>query len=121
MSVSIVVVCSLPLIAVCVFSCRKHSLYETAEDEFGNLDFQRSQHGTGMSKGGEAKRFVAELQTLADRTFNNLFTSQQLYQLSKDMQLRVANFEDFLDSLNNQGYLLKKGNKVFKLQTSSLG
>jgi DNA helicase MCM8 len=99
---------------------RKYSLYETYEDEFGNLDFQRSQHGTGMSKGGEAKKFVAELQALAERTFNNLFTTQQLYQLAKDMQLRVTNFEDFVDSLNNQGYLLKKGNQVYKLLTSSL-
>jgi len=99
---------------------RKYSLYESCEDEFGNVDFQRSQHGTGMSKGSEAKRFVAELQNIVERTFNNLFTTQQLYQLGKDLGVGVKNFDDFIDSLNNQGFLLKKGNRVYKLSTSSV-
>lgn len=29
----------------------KHSLWESYKDEEGNLEFERSQHGTGMSRG----------------------------------------------------------------------
>jgi DNA helicase MCM8 len=34
----------------------KHSLFDTYEDEVGNLDFSRSQNGTGMSKRETVKR-----------------------------------------------------------------
>jgi len=37
-----------------------------------------------------------------------------------ELNIRVANFEDFIESLNYQGYLLKKGNRVYKVQTSSV-
>ena len=33
--------------------------------------------------------------------------------------LQVKNFDDFIFSLNNQGYLLKKGPQIYQLQTSS--
>ena len=33
--------------------------------------------------------------------------------------LQVRNFEDFIYSLNNQNYLLKKGPKLYQLQTAS--
>jgi hypothetical protein len=46
--------------------------------------------GTGMSKGSEAKRFVAELQQIAERSYNNLFTSQQLFQLGKGYFLSIS-------------------------------
>ena len=33
-------------IVICFF----HSMYDTYSDEFGMVDFQRSQHGSGMSQ-----------------------------------------------------------------------
>lgn len=32
-----------------VMEIMKYSLLDTFSDDFGNLDFQRSQHGSGMS------------------------------------------------------------------------
>jgi hypothetical protein len=35
------------------------------------------------------------------------------------MHLKVRDFEEFLMALNTQGYLLKKGNKMYQLVTAS--
>ena len=62
----------------------------TYSDEFGKLDFERSQHGSGMSNRSQAKRFVSALNSIAERTYNNLFDLQQLRQIAKELQIRVS-------------------------------
>ncbi|XP_064411395.1 DNA helicase MCM8 [Latimeria chalumnae] len=100
-----------------VVEIMKHSLLDTYSDEFGRIDFQRSQHGSGMSSRSQAKRFVAALNRIAEQTYNNLFEFQQLRQIAKELQLKIPEFEGFVCSLNDQGYLLKKGPRVYQLQT----
>ncbi|KAB1262745.1 DNA helicase MCM8 [Camelus dromedarius] len=95
----------------------KYSMLGTYSDEFGNLDFERSQHGSGMSNRSTAKRFISALNNIAERTYNNLFQFHQLRQIAKELNIQVADFEHFIGSLNDQGYLLKKGPKVYQLQT----
>nr|XP_045013632.1 DNA helicase MCM8 isoform X2 [Jaculus jaculus] len=95
----------------------KYSMLGTYSDEFGNLDFERSQHGSGMSNRSSAKRFISALNNIAERTYNNLFQLHQLRQVAKELNIQVADFENFIGSLNDQGYLLKKGPKVYQLQT----
>uniref|UniRef100_A0A2K6SSH8 DNA helicase MCM8 n=1 Tax=Saimiri boliviensis boliviensis TaxID=39432 RepID=A0A2K6SSH8_SAIBB len=93
------------------------SMLGTYSDEFGNLDFERSQHGSGMSNRSRAKRFISALSNIAERTYNNIFQFHQLRQIAKELNIQVADFENFIGSLNDQGYLLKKGPKVYQLQT----
>ena len=118
-----------------VVSIMKFSLWDTYSDDCGNIDFQRSQHGTGMSKKGEPKRFIAHLSLKAQSLGSDKFSYDQVrsfysecklyfliffFKLSKiaqDMGLKVDNFRDFVDTLNNQGYLLKKGNRLYSLAT----
>nr|XP_033794155.1 DNA helicase MCM8 isoform X1 [Geotrypetes seraphini] len=100
-----------------VIEIMKYSLLGTYSDEFGKLDFERSQHGSGMSNRSQAKRFVSALNSIVERTYNNLFEFQELRQIAKEMQIKVADFESFVGSLNDQGYLLKKGSRVYQLQT----
>ncbi|NXW06130.1 MCM8 helicase, partial [Fregetta grallaria] len=100
-----------------VIEIMKYSMLGTYSDEFGKLDFERSQHGSGMSNRSQAKRFVSALNSIAERTYNNLFDLQQLRQIAKELQIRVSDFESFIGSLNDQGYLLKKGSRVYQLQT----
>ncbi|XP_054033214.1 DNA helicase MCM8 isoform X2 [Dryobates pubescens] len=100
-----------------VIEIMKYSMLGTYSDEFGKLDFERSQHGSGMSNRSQAKRFVSALNSIAERTYNNLFDLQQLRQVAKELQIRVADFESFIGSLNDQGYLLKKGARLYQLQT----
>ncbi|XP_067845527.1 DNA helicase MCM8 isoform X2 [Heptranchias perlo] len=100
-----------------VVDIMKHSLLDTFSDEFGRLDFQRSQHGSGMSKRSQAKRFVAALNRIAEQTYKTVFEFQQLKQLAREIQIQVSDFEGFIHSLNDQGYLLKKGSRLYQLQT----
>ncbi|XP_006870467.1 PREDICTED: DNA helicase MCM8 isoform X2 [Chrysochloris asiatica] len=95
----------------------KYSMLGTYSDEFGNLDFERSQHGSGMSNRSTAKRFISALNNIAERTYSNLFQFHQLRKIAKDINIQVVDFENFVGSLNDQGYLLKKGPKVYQLQT----
>ncbi|VTJ79347.1 Hypothetical predicted protein [Marmota monax] len=95
----------------------KYSMLGTYSDEFGNLDFERSQHGSGMSNRSTAKRFISALNSIAERTYNNLFQFHQLRQIAKELNIQVADFENFIGSLNDQGFLLKKGPKIYQLQT----
>ncbi|XP_030855456.1 DNA helicase MCM8 [Strongylocentrotus purpuratus] len=102
-----------------VVELMKFSMIDTYSDQFGFLDFQRSQHGSGMSSKSLAKRFVAVLNKVAERTYNNIFTMQHLRELAQEANIQVPDFDGFIASLNNQNYLLKKGPRVFQLQTAS--
>ncbi|XP_022097957.1 DNA helicase MCM8-like [Acanthaster planci] len=102
-----------------VVELMKFSMIDTYSDEFGFLDFQRSQHGSGMSSRSKAKRFIAVLNRVAEQTYNSLFTVQQMREIARDANISVPDFEGFVASLNNQNYLLKKGPRVFQLQTAS--
>lgn len=118
---------------------------DTYSDEFGRLDFDRSQLGSGMSNRSKVKKFVTALNRLAERTNKSMFEFQELRQLAKDLQIQVniiyitehaaddafslvlmlfplllsqvVDFEGFIGALNEQGYLLKKGHRTYQLQT----
>lgn len=65
------------------------SLADTYSDEFGRLDFDRSQLGSGMSNRSKVKKFVSALNRLAERTHRSMFEFQELRQLAKDLQIQV--------------------------------
>ncbi|TSM77312.1 DNA helicase MCM8 [Bagarius yarrelli] len=100
-----------------VVEIMKHSLKDTYSDEFGRLDFDRSQLGSGMSNRSKVKKFVVALNQIAERTRKTLFESKDLRQLAKDLQIQVVDFDGFISALNEQGYLLKKGHRTYQLQT----
>lgn len=39
--------------------------------------------------------------------------------VAADMGMRVDDFDGFVGTLNNQGYLLKKGARVYQLQSTN--
>uniref|UniRef100_A0A8B9HDN9 DNA helicase MCM8 n=1 Tax=Astyanax mexicanus TaxID=7994 RepID=A0A8B9HDN9_ASTMX len=100
-----------------VVDIMKHSLADTYSDEFGRLDFDRSQLGSGMSNRSKVKKFVVALNQIAERSHRTLFDLPELRQLAKELQIQVVDFEGFISALNEQGYLLKKGHKKYQLQT----
>ncbi|KAK6983738.1 DNA helicase MCM8 [Biomphalaria glabrata] len=100
-----------------VVEIMKYSMQDVFSDQFGFIDFNRSMHGSGMSGRAQPKRFISGLQRISEQTYNNIFTLQQMRQVAKDLGLNVPDFEGFVSSLNNQGFLLKKGPKVYQLQT----
>nr|KAJ3421180.1 DNA replication licensing factor mcm8 [Polyrhizophydium stewartii] len=112
-----------------VVQIMKVSLWDTYEDDAGQIDFQRS----GTSKKGEPKRFVVELQRIARQRGNSRFSFDELQSLAQgafaargteanaphiaEIRLRYDSFPDMIESLNIQGYLLKKGFRQFELAT----
>ncbi|XP_051815675.1 DNA helicase MCM8 [Acanthochromis polyacanthus] len=100
-----------------VVEIMKHSLADTYSDGFGNLDFERSQLGSGMSQRSAGKRLVNALHAHAQRTNQKQFDLQTLRSIADRMNIKVMDFEGLLSSLNEQGFLLKKGSKLYQLQT----
>ncbi|XP_018585143.1 DNA helicase MCM8 [Scleropages formosus] len=100
-----------------VVEIMKHSLLDTYLDEFGRLDFERSQLGSGMSNRSQKKKFVTALNHIAARSYKTVFEYQELRQLATELHIQVADFQGFISGLNEQGFLLKKGPKTYQLQT----
>lgn len=73
-----------------------------------------------MSKTQQAKYFISRLNQVAEETYNSLFSKQQLRELMQEMGMDVGSFEAFIASLNNQGYLLKRGPRSYQLRTVDL-
>lgn len=99
--------------ALDVVSLMEQSLLETFRTDTGAFDFGRR----GMSLAKQVKAFVAELNKVAGRKGSALFTSAELLDVAGKMALGVADFYGFLETLNEQSYLLKKGAKLWQLQT----
>lgn len=104
--------------ALDVVQIMKFSMIDTYSDEFGSLDFQRSQHGSGTSSKSQMKKFVSALQRMADAQYKSIFSFDEMREIAKQAKLDIRNFGDFVSSLNLQGYLIKKGNKVYQLITA---
>ena len=72
--------------------------------------------GSGMSSRGAAKKFVQILQRQADVQKKNQFTVDEMKTLATMANISVAgSFADFIASLNNQGFLIKKSQKTYQL------
>eukprot|EP01134_Creolimax_fragrantissima_P001797 CFRG1797T1 len=97
----------------------KHSLFEAAADEIGVEITSSAQMGnqSGGSKNAQRKRLVSHLNKVAHTTQNSLFTLQQLRCICGELKLPLNNFEEMVDALNNQGFLLKKGARVYQITT----
>jgi DNA helicase MCM8 len=102
--------------ALDVVDIMKESLYDIFTDELGQVDFSRS---TGMSKSKQVSSFVKALHHHASRQESALFTTRQLRDIAAELRLGVERFDDFIDALNDQNYLLKRGNGRYVLQSSS--
>ncbi|KAM4591952.1 DNA helicase MCM8 [Odontesthes bonariensis] len=72
-----------------VVEIMKHSLADTYSDGLGNLDFERSQLGSGMSQRGAAKRLVNALHSHAQRTSQKQFDLQMLRSIADKLNIKV--------------------------------
>ncbi|KAG1652187.1 DNA helicase MCM8 [Nymphon striatum] len=100
-----------------IIDLMKFSMVDTYTDELGNLDFRRSQHGSGMSKQSQIKRFIAVLTKQSEQTGSKLYNIQQMKEIISKSGLQIQNPDDLISKLNTHGYLLKKGPRTYQLQT----
>ncbi|CAI5526961.1 unnamed protein product [Closterium sp. Naga37s-1] len=92
-------------------------LLDKLTDEAGNIDAGR---GGGSSKSKESKRFLAALQRTAKQAIKTCFSRKELAQLADDMCLRVPDLDALIDSLNEAGFLLKKGGGLFQVRPAPI-
>lgn len=100
-----------------VVEIMRASMIDTYSDGDGVLDFSRNLNGSGMSTRGAAKKFVSALQKRANMLRKEVFSVEEMKSILAGCGAQVANFYDFLTSLNTQGYLLKKSSKSYQLLT----
>eukprot|EP00904_Undaria_pinnatifida_P002232 jgi/Undpi1/12009/HiC_scaffold_4.g01708.m1 len=98
-----------------VVDMMQESLLEACVTDTGAIDFGRS-GATGLTK--QVRVFVAALTKRASQKGSALFPRQELLQIANDLCLAIQDFEGFLDVLRQECYLLKKGPRLFQLQTS---
>uniref|UniRef100_A0A8C2X463 DNA helicase MCM8 n=1 Tax=Cyclopterus lumpus TaxID=8103 RepID=A0A8C2X463_CYCLU len=78
-----------------VVEIMKHSLADTYSDGLGNLDFERSQLGSGMSQRSAAKRLVNALHAHAQRTNQTQFDLQTLRSVATQTNIKVKDKPPF--------------------------
>mmetsp|Transcript_21364 Transcript_21364/g.29081 ORF Transcript_21364/g.29081 Transcript_21364/m.29081 type:complete len:318 (-) Transcript_21364:637-1590(-) len=100
-----------------VVEIMEESLLDSFTNESGQIDLQRR---GGMSLAKQAKSFIAELNKVADVRSSALFSTDNLKEIATRMQLPISDFLGFLDLLNDQAFLLKKGSRLWQLQTHGL-
>jgi DNA helicase MCM8 len=65
------------------------------------------------------KAFVKQLTNESDRRGTALFQTSDLQELAETMRLKITDFDRFLDVLNAECYILKKGPKLYQVMTSN--
>ncbi len=98
-----------------VIEIMKESMRDTFTDEAGGLDFSRSLHGSGMSRTGPKKKFVANMMATATRQNKKVFSVDDMKQIAMSVGLDMLKFHETLTSLNDQGYILKMSSNQYKL------
>ncbi|KAG5184900.1 MCM2/3/5 family-domain-containing protein [Tribonema minus] len=103
--------------ALDVIHMMQESLLEAHMNDAGAVDFVR---GRGASLPKQIKAFVAALNVASDRKGSALFQEKELREIAQQrLNPPVADFGGFLEVLRSECYLLKRGAKVYQLQTSS--
>lgn len=100
-----------------VVEIMKYSMRDTFSDEFGNIDFDRSIHGSGMSKHSQAKKLINSLTKAATIKGDNCFLISEMKDLAKKANISMESFTTLLETLNDKGFLLKKGYQLYQIQT----
>eukprot|EP00752_Nemacystus_decipiens_P013307 g11787.t1 len=98
-----------------VVDMMQESLLEACVTDTGAIDFGRS-GATGLAK--QVRAFVAAVTKRAKQKGSAVFARQELMQIANDLCLAIVDFESFLDVLRQECFLLKKGPRLFALQTS---
>ena len=100
-----------------VIALMKETLVDMCTDEFGVVDFRRN---SGMSRSKKVKTFVQALQKSTSRKHSADFTTRELTEIAKSMRLQILDIPGFLDMLNDQNYLLKRGPGRWRFACSAM-
>jgi DNA helicase MCM8 len=99
----------------------KSCLRDVADDSSGAFDptiVDMRGEKKPLSRQQAIKEFVKALVLKAEKEGKTRFTTQEMYNLTKDMHLNLPpglTFTDFVEITNTYGHILKKGNNVYEL------
>lgn len=99
-----------------VIEIMQESMIETLTDECGTLDLGRA---SGMSRSRDARKFITALHAEARRSRSALFDRRTLRNVAENIGISGERFETLVETVNYQGYLMKKGVRKWELQGSS--
>lgn len=63
----------------------------------------------------QAKKFIAVLQRRSEMQSKSVFSVAELREVAQTCSVLGADFFDFINTLNTQGFLLKKGKQQYQL------
>eukprot|EP00466_Bigelowiella_natans_P007098 jgi/Bigna1/45150/e_gw1.113.2.1 len=90
-----------------------------ADDDLGTIDFRSGGGGGGrnLSQAKKVKIFIKELRKEAKRRQTDVMGTGVLFNIGTRVLPSMDDFQRFLDYLNSENWILKKGAKLWKLQT----
>ncbi|KAF0477127.1 DNA helicase MCM8 isoform X1 [Gigaspora margarita] len=92
-------------------------LFRIQKDEFGNIRTKaKAKTVVRSGKQADVKRFLSELQRFGNVKGSHVFNIQEMQQIATDSNVRYDNFQSFIDLLNDQSLILKKGPGTFQLR-----
>lgn len=92
-----------------VLAIFRYTLVDVLSTDDGSLQMQRNINGTGMSQATQAKKLLQLLQ----QQQKTVFTFDELKDIASYAGLE-RNVANIVDSLNIQGFLIKRGQNVYK-------
>ena len=105
-------------------------------DDNNHLDFNRSLHGSGVSKSKKVKKLLAVMDRVCDVIIvsrcislygvvqaaavksSKIFNLSEIRDLASSAGVSSDEVGQLIESLNNQGFLIKSGTNLYKLQTT---
>ncbi|XP_035783583.1 DNA helicase MCM8-like [Anopheles albimanus] len=96
-----------------VLAILRQSMLDVFSTDEGELQFTRLTNGSGTSKTSMVRKFARTLQTRSIATGSTVYSMEELRQAMVAGGI-VANCAELIDTMNIQGFLLKKGRDCYK-------
>lgn len=95
-----------------VLAILRYTMIDVLSTERDTLEMKRNINGSGMSHSTKVKRFLQLLQGQC----KSIFTVPELKDLAASLGFEMF-FNQILDTLNVQGFLIKRGKDIYKFNT----
>lgn len=93
-----------------VLAILRYTMVDVLSTDRGTLKMSRSFNGTGVSHSTKVKRYLQVIQ----QQMKTIFTAAELREVAQTMGYETS-YHQIIDSLNVQGFLLKRGTGIYKL------
>ncbi|XP_037038366.1 DNA helicase MCM8 [Bradysia coprophila] len=97
-----------------VITIVRHSMIDVFSTDVGTIQLQRNVNGSGMSQTSQIRQFVRILQVKSTQSNKTIFSLAELKEMAVNANLRFLSFTDAIETMNIQGFLLKKGSSLYK-------